>query len=124
MMQFNLDKSFIVYFLILNGGLKIIFNALSLEDMFKKGENMPYFDRFDICEAYLAIEMDWNVNGLVEGKSYSTQLHSMKFRASPLFRGYDSLSENGKEIYLDKCFDLGYITQSEWEEKMDEVTYG
>jgi len=80
-----------------------------------------YWDRFDICEAYLALEMDWNVGGLVNGKSYSSQLHNMKFRASILFKGYDSLSENGKEIYLNKAFNLGFINQTEWEERMDEI---
>lgn len=88
-----------------------------------KENNMPYWDRFDICEAYLAIEMDWNVGGMVKGKQYSYQLHKMRFKASPLFRGYKSLSENGKEIYLDKCFDLGYIKQPEWEARMDEIIY-
>jgi hypothetical protein len=82
------------------------------------------WDRFDICEAYLAIEMDWNVGGMVDGKSYSSQLLKMRFRPSPLFNGYESLTENGKEIYLNKVFDLGFIDQSEWENKMDEFIYG
>jgi hypothetical protein len=25
-----------------------------------KGKKMPYFDRFDICEAHLALEQDWH----------------------------------------------------------------
>lgn len=80
-----------------------------------------YFDRFDICEAYLAIEMDWNVSGFVDGKSYSSQMHLFGFRPSVLFNGYDSLSDNGKEIYLNKALALKLITQSEWEQKMDEI---
>jgi hypothetical protein len=81
------------------------------------------WDKFDICEAYLAIEMDWNEGGMVDGKSYSSQLFKMRFRPSPLFRGYESLTENGKEIYLNKVYDLGFIDQSEWEERMDEIRY-
>lgn len=82
-----------------------------------------YWDRFDICEAYLAIEMDWNVHGLVDGKSYTSQMKAFGFRPSPLFNGYDSLEPNGKEIYLNKVFDLGFINQVEWEQRMDEINY-
>jgi hypothetical protein len=77
-----------------------------------------YFDRFDICEAYLALEIDWNQGGLVDGKSYSSQLISIGFKPSPLFKGYESLTPNGKEIYLNKAFDLGLITQSEYKERI------
>ena len=69
---------------------------------------MPYFDRFDICEAYLSIEMDWNIEGFVDGKSYSSQLIKIGFKASPLFKGFKSLSENGKEIYLNKIKSLSF----------------
>lgn len=68
---------------------------------------MAYFDRFDICEAYLALEWDYNVGGWLQERpsnqrrkeSIGVQLHRMKFKLSPLFNGYDSLTENGKEIY-------------------------
>lgn len=68
---------------------------------------MPYFDRFDICQAYLALEMDWNVGGRLQeryGKpSVSYQLHQIGFKAGYLFEGYESLSENGQAIYNAFC---------------------
>jgi len=27
---------------------------------------MPYFDRFDICEAYAVLEWDWNMGGWLQ----------------------------------------------------------
>lgn len=62
-----------------------------------------YFDRFDICEAYLALEWDYNVGGVLQerGRRYSVgvQLKRIGFEHGAIFRGFDSLSENGKEIY-------------------------
>jgi len=68
---------------------------------------MPYFDRFDICEAHYALENDYNVDGWLHERPSNqrrmeathVQLERMHFRASPLFNGFDSLSDNGKEIY-------------------------
>lgn len=68
---------------------------------------MPYFDRFDICDAYALIEAEYHVSGVLrerasnQRRNMSTgfQLHRMEFRQSPLFRGFESLSDNGKEIY-------------------------
>lgn len=68
---------------------------------------MPYFDRFDICEAYYALENDYNVSGVLQERpsnqrrrmSVGYQLHRMGFKPSMFFNGYESLSENGKEIY-------------------------
>lgn len=86
-----------------------------------------YFDRFDICEAYLAIEMDYSFGGwlqerdVYDGKiddgegflrkrkdSIHVQVHRCKYRPSPLFKGYDSLNDNGREIYhaLERRFNL------------------
>jgi len=70
---------------------------------------MAYFDRFDICEAHYALEVDYNVSGVLQERpsnkrrSMSTdfQLHRMKFRPSRFFNGFTSLSDNGKEIYSD-----------------------
>lgn len=70
---------------------------------------MAYFDRFDICEAYKALENDYNVSGILQERpsnirrfmSTDFQLHRMQFRTSPLFYGFRSLSDNGKEIYSD-----------------------
>jgi hypothetical protein len=68
---------------------------------------VAYFDRFDICEAYLAIEWDWHAGGWLRERpsnarrleSTDVQLHRMGFRPGVSFRGYGSLEENGKEIY-------------------------
>lgn len=68
-----------------------------------------YFDRFDICESYKAIEDDYHVSGILQERSSNRrrrmstdfQLHRMGFRAPRSFRGFESLSSNGKEIYSD-----------------------
>ena len=62
---------------------------------------MPYFDRFDICEAYKALESDYNESGILPGRSRSVagQLMRMQFWTGPYRRGYHSLSENGRAIY-------------------------
>lgn len=73
---------------------------------------MAYFDRFDICEAYKAIEDDYNVSGILQEResnrrrnmSTDFQLHRMKFRPSILFSGFRSLSDNGREIYSDLVY--------------------
>jgi hypothetical protein len=70
---------------------------------------MSYFDRFDICEAYATLETDYNVSGWLHERPSNrrrreathVQLHRMQFRLSPVFRGFEDLSDNGKEIYSD-----------------------
>jgi hypothetical protein len=65
------------------------------------------FDRFDICEAYAALEYAYNVGGILQERpsnirrnmSIDYQLHRMGFRAGLMFNGYESLTENGREIY-------------------------
>jgi hypothetical protein len=74
---------------------------------------MPHFDRFDICEAYLVMEWDWHSGGWLQeresnvrrgkrrgyiGEATSIQLERIHFRPAPSLC-YDTLSENGKEIY-------------------------
>jgi len=62
---------------------------------------------FDVCEAFLALEWDWNAGGILwerpscarRRESIAVQLHRMQFKPSPLFNGYESLTEQGKEIY-------------------------
>lgn len=82
------------------------------------------FDRFDICEAYLALETDYNRDGWVPERpscqrrmeSIGVQLHRIQFRPSPFFCGYSSLTENGQAIYNKKVQDWGlpepYIGES------------
>lgn len=70
---------------------------------------MAYFDRFDICEAYKALEDDYNVSGVLQERpsnrrramSTDFQLHRMEFRPSPMFCGFASMSENAQDIYMD-----------------------
>ena len=65
------------------------------------------FARFDICEAYLCLEWDYNLGGwLHERKSNQrrmeathVQLRRMGFKPGHSFMGFESLSENGKAIY-------------------------
>lgn len=69
---------------------------------------MPYFDRFDICEAYRQLETDWNVGGILRerGRPYSigVQLHRMGYKPSPID---GSLNENAEEIYAAAVERLG-----------------
>ncbi|UBF29839.1 hypothetical protein K9N68_37145 (plasmid) [Kovacikia minuta CCNUW1] len=77
---------------------------------------MPYFDRFDICEAYFVLEMDWNCGGWLQERPSNrrrmeathVQLHRMKFKPSPMLDGKESLSENGQEIYDNLCQQYGF----------------
>jgi hypothetical protein len=70
---------------------------------------MAYFDRFDICQAHHALEIDYNVSGVLQERpsnrrrcmSTDFQLHRMGFKAGPMFNGFESLSDNGKDIYLE-----------------------
>ncbi len=67
---------------------------------------MAAFDRFDICEAYLVLEWDWNQGGWLHERpsnrrrheSTDVQLRRMQFKPAPSL-SYETLSENGKEIY-------------------------
>lgn len=64
------------------------------------------FDRFDICEAYLVLEWDWNSGGWLQERpsnrrrreATSIQLGRIGFKPAPSL-SFDTLSENGKEIY-------------------------
>ena len=65
------------------------------------------FDRFDICEAHYALENDYHEGGILWERpsnrrrvmSTDFQLRRIGFKASPLFKGFDSLTDNGQEIY-------------------------
>lgn len=69
---------------------------------------MPYFDRFDICAAHEAIEIHYNIGGIVRerpsnarrNESTGVQLHRMRYRSAPTrLDCFEALTENGKEIY-------------------------
>lgn len=63
--------------------------------------------RFDICEAYYTFEVDYNDGGWLRERvsnqkrkmATHVQLSRMNFNISPVWKGYDSLSDQGKEIY-------------------------
>ena len=57
-----------------------------------------HWDRFDIVEAHYAFACDYH-SGQSSGLYARLCRISKYFTPSPLWRGYESLSENGKEIY-------------------------
>lgn len=74
----------------------------------KREGKMAQWDRFDICEAHCVLEWDFNHGGWLKERpsnvrrreSTGVQLHRMQFKASHVL-SYESLSDNGKEIYLE-----------------------
>lgn len=64
---------------------------------------MPYFDRWDIAEAHLAFCMDYHSGQSSELYRRMCRITDPKgkiqFRPSPLWKGFNSLSENAREIY-------------------------
>lgn len=71
---------------------------------------MAYFDRFDICGAYLALENDWNNGGWLQERpsnrrrreSIGVQLHRMQFKpALDSCCSFEYLeNDNQREIYI------------------------
>jgi hypothetical protein len=67
---------------------------------------MPYFDRFDICEAYTVFEWHWQAGGWLQFRDSNrrrmeathVQLDRMRFRPRPNLE-FENLSENGRAIY-------------------------
>lgn len=69
---------------------------------------MPYFDRFDICAAHLAIETHYHVSGWLQERPSNrrrmeathVQLHRMGFCPAPTrLDCFEALTDNGKDIY-------------------------
>jgi hypothetical protein len=64
------------------------------------------FNSFDICEAYYLIEVDYNNGGWLQERPSNlrrmeathVQLARLRFRPT-MGLSYESLTENGKEIY-------------------------
>ncbi len=54
---------------------------------------MPYFDRFDICEAWSLAAHDWGQYGVI------SRLDDMHFRLASGIIGPDDLNANAREIY-------------------------
>lgn len=59
---------------------------------------MPYFDRFDICEAYLLMDFKPHVN-----------------------LSFETLSENAREIYRDLCARYDFEFPRDYEPLMTEL---
>lgn len=67
---------------------------------------MPYFDRFDICEAYYLLESHYNMGGVLRERpscrrrkeSVGVQLRRMRFAPAPGL-SLETLTENGRDIY-------------------------
>lgn len=53
---------------------------------------MPYFDRFDVCEAWWCLAHDHGLYGII------TRLERMKFKPRPNLRT-DDLNDNANAIY-------------------------
>lgn len=80
---------------------------------------MPTFDRFDICEAHYALEVDWHNGGWLQERPSNrrrkeathVQLARMDFAPSHGVReyGYDGLTENGKAIYRELETRYGFV---------------
>ena len=52
-----------------------------------------FFDRFDVCEAWLVWAHDWGEYRVI------TRLRELGFRPSPLRGSYDLLEDNARLIY-------------------------
>ena len=59
---------------------------------------MPYFDKFDICEAYWCYASDWHSGQWSKIYEIFGRLDRMGFKPSPML-STDSLEENAREIY-------------------------
>ena len=57
-----------------------------------------YFDRFDICEAWYLFASEYHEGQWSKLYRVFGRLDKIKFKPSPMLR-YESLSDNGKEIY-------------------------
>ena len=81
---------------------------------------MPEFDRFDVCEAHYQIEVDWNLNGWLRERASNrrrmeathVQLHRMSFQVGAGWNGYESLTDNGQEIYDELERRYGFATHT------------
>lgn len=66
-----------------------------------------FFDRFDIVEAHYAFACDYHSGQWSELYAKLSRI-SKYFTPSPLWRGFESLSENAQEIYNNLVAKHGY----------------
>ena len=66
---------------------------------------MPYFDRFDIVSAHHTFYSEHHSGQFSDGYSRLCRIEEspIRFRPGAAWNGYQSLSENGKEIYQELC---------------------
>ena len=97
------------------------------EPTLKGNINVPDFDKFDVCEAHYQLEVDYNLGGWLHERPSNqrrmeathVQLHRMKFAVGAGWNGYESLSENGKDIYHMLRQRYGFDQWDSWEQVAD-----
>lgn len=74
--------------------MKTVFSA------FPQRNKTMYYDRFDIVSAHYAFYSDWHCGQhSAFYKRLCRILSKLKFSPGAAWKGYDSLSDNGKDIY-------------------------
>lgn len=84
-------------------------------------------DRFDICEGHAVLEWDYNMGGWLQERpsncrrmeATSVQLSRMQFRPAPGLC-FDTLTEDGKEVYLTNVLKLGLPRDAEQNTRIKE----
>lgn len=72
-----------------------------------KETNMIYFDRFDVAEAWYVFASDNHGGQACPIYEIFGRLDRMRFRPSPMLRGYSDLNENARSIYNALCVKHG-----------------
>jgi hypothetical protein len=98
-------------------GQRLTFTRATMDRFTAKGHQMAYFNRFDICGAYLALENDWNVGGwLHERPSNRRRLESTGIQLARIgFKPFgDSCcafeylrNDNQRDIYVEALHRFG-----------------
>lgn len=89
---------------------------------------MATWDRFDIAEAHCLLEWDYNVGGILQERpsnqrrreSTGVQLARMKF-CPPMGLSFDTLSDNGREIYLERVLKWKLPIDTEQQLRMEDM---
>jgi hypothetical protein len=97
-------------------------NALSFKYLYT-----PEYDRFDICEAYDLIEVDYNVSGILyERKSNDRRHMSTGYQLSRMqyknpYGDYSHMSDNAKQIYHALQLKYGFLKSKVTKIEIDSV---
>ena len=89
---------------------------------------MATWDRFDIAEAYWCLETDYNHGGWLKERpsnvrrreSVGVQLHRMQF-SGRMDLSFENLTDNGKEIYLDRVLKWKLPIDDEYKAMLEEM---